>query len=127
VSHQFQKHYTRDEATALLPQVRDWLATLQRLQRSLDKSERRIESLGADGGGAGGTLVNDWTRTLADINEIFRAFQQREIQIKDLDRGLVDFPAIIGGKEVFLCWEDGEEDIEFWHDLDAGYAGREKL
>jgi hypothetical protein len=47
--------------------------------------------------------------------------------LKDLERGLIDFPAIIGGKEVFLCWEQDEEDIEFWHDLDAGYAGRERL
>ena len=54
-------------------------------------------------------------------------FQRREIQVKDIDRGLMDFPAIIGGKEVFLCWEQDEEDIEFWHELDAGYAGRERL
>ena len=50
-------------------------------------------------------------------------FQRREIQVKDIDRGLIDFPALLGGKEVFLCWEQDEEDIEFWHDLDAGYAG----
>ena len=53
--------------------------------------------------------------------------RMREIQVKDLERGLIDFPAIIGGKEVFLCWEQDEEDIEHWHDLDTGYAGREKL
>ena len=40
---------------------------------------------------------------------------------------LIDFPAIIGGREVFLCWEQDEDDIEFWHDIDAGYAGRERL
>ncbi|HEU0039976.1 MAG TPA: DUF2203 family protein [Verrucomicrobiae bacterium] len=40
---------------------------------------------------------------------------------------MVDFPAIIGGKEVFLCWEQDEAGIEFWHDLDAGYGGRERL
>ena len=54
-------------------------------------------------------------------------FQKREIIVKDLDRGLVDFPTLRGGQEVFLCWENGEEDIEFWHDLDSGYAGRERL
>ena len=43
--------------------------------------------------------------------------QRREIQIKDVDGGLGDFPAIIGGKEVFLCWEQDEKDIEFWHDF----------
>ena len=75
----------------------------------------------------GGETVNAWIRAMADFGGVLREFQRREIQIKDLDRGLVDFPAIIGGKEVFLCWEQDEEDIEFWHDLDAGYAGRERL
>ena len=43
------------------------------------------------------------------------------------ERGLLDFPAIIGGKEVFLCWESDEESVEFWHDLEAGFGGRERL
>ena len=71
--------------------------------------------------------MNAWVRLLADLDGVLREFQRREIQIKDIERGLVDFPAIIGGKEVFLCWEQDEEDIEFWHELDAGYAGRERL
>ena len=67
------------------------------------------------------------SKTLCEIKPILREFQSREIQIKDLDRGLIDFPAILGGKEVYLCWEKDEDDIEFWHDLDAGYAGRERI
>ena len=49
------------------------------------------------------------------------------VVIKDIDRGLVDFPHLRDGREVFLCWELDEDDIEFWHDTDAGYAGRERL
>jgi hypothetical protein len=79
------------------------------------------------GSDLGGDLVNTWVRTLADLEGVLQEFQRREIQVKDIDRGLVDFPAIIGGREVFLCWEKDEEDIEFWHELDAGYAGRERL
>jgi hypothetical protein len=75
----------------------------------------------------GGDLVNRWIRTLADMQEVLMEFQQRQIQLKDVERGLIDFPAIIGGQEVFLCWEKDEDDIEFWHDLDSGYAGREHL
>jgi len=63
----------------------------------------------------------------AGMQEILAGFQERQILIKDLTRGLIDFPAILGGKEVFLCWESDEDDIEFWHDLEAGYGGREKL
>jgi hypothetical protein len=49
------------------------------------------------------------------------------VVIKDFDRGLVDFPHLREGREVFLCWELDEDDIEFWHDLDTGYSGRERL
>jgi hypothetical protein len=127
MSRQFQKHYTREEARALLPQVREWLARLGKLRSKLDGFEEKMTGLLAPGCDLGGSLVNSWVRTLADVKGILFEFYRREIQVKDLDRGLLDFPAMLGGKEVFLCWELGEEDIEFWHDLDAGYAGREKL
>ena len=91
------------------------------------KGEESLGRLMTPGRDVGGPEVNAWLREVADMQEVLREFQQREIQLKDLDRGLVDFPAIMDGKEVFLCWERDEDDIEFWHDLDAGYAGRERL
>jgi len=127
MAHQFSKHYTRDEAKALLPQLRKWLDQLEQARDHLLKYDKRLSSLMEPGRDAGGDLVNSWARTMADFRTLMGEFQQREILIKDIDRGLVDFPAIIGGKEVFLCWEKDEEDIEFWHDLDTGYAGRERL
>jgi len=123
----FKKHYTRDEARALLPSVRQWLAHLATLRRDLAGLEKALSTLCAEGRDAGGDLVNQQTRGLADCLELLAEFNTRQIQIKDLDRGLIDFPAIIDGREVFLCWELGEEDIDYWHDLQAGYAGREKL
>jgi hypothetical protein len=127
MAHQFSKHYTREEAKALLPQVRKWLEQLEQSRDHLLKVDKRLSSLMEPGRDAGGELVNSWARTMADFRTAMSEFQQREILIKDIDRGLIDFPAIIGGKEVFLCWEKDEEDIEFWHDLDTGYAGRERL
>lgn len=125
--HQFHKHYTREEARALLPQIRQWLKRIAGLRAEAEKFEGRLSGLMAPGADLGGPLVNTWVRTLADLGEVLNEFQRREIQVKDLDRGLVDFPAIMGGKEVFLCWEQDEDDVEFWHELDAGYAGRERL
>lgn len=127
MAHQFTKHYTRDEAKALLPQVRKWLQKLEHARDHLLKYDKRLSALMEPGRDAGGDLVNSWARTMADFRESMGEFQRREILIKDIDRGLLDFPAIIGGREVFLCWEKDEDDIEFWHDLDTGYAGREKL
>lgn len=125
--HRYQKHYTRDEARALLPQLRVWLADLNRCREDSERYEKRLVGLTADGQDTGGDTVNCWIRALAGMQAVLGEFQRREILLKDLSRGLVDFPALIGGREVFLCWEADEDDIEFWHDLDTGYGGREKL
>jgi len=127
MGYQFKKHYTRDEARALLPQIRQWLQRLSDSRERLDRHDRRLASLLSGGRDAGGDTVNQWLKALAGIKETLGEFQCREIHIKDLDRGLIDFPAILGGKEVFLCWEKHEQDIDFWHDLQSGYAGREPL
>jgi hypothetical protein len=127
MAYQFQKHYTQEEVRGLLPEVRLWLKRLSQLRADLEKYEGRVNGLMSPGCDVGGGSVNAWVRILADLESVLVEFQRREIQVKDLDRGLLDFPALIGGKEVFLCWEQDEEDVEFWHDLDAGYAGRERL
>jgi hypothetical protein len=127
MDYRFEKHYTRDEARALLPRVREWLQRLNHLRHEQERFDKRLTSLMSPGHDVGGDLVNNWIRTLAEMQQILGDFQQRQIQIKDLERGLLDFPSLIGGKEVFLCWEQDEEDIEHWHDLDAGFAGRVRL
>lgn len=127
MTRQFRNHYSRDEARALLPKIRLWLKQLQKLRQTLTTQDERIGQLLKGGDDVGGEIINDWVRLLAQTKKVLEEFRQREIQVKDLDRGLIDFPAIIGGREVFLCWEQDEEDIEFWHEIDTGYAGRERL
>jgi len=125
--YRFKKHYTREEARALLPQVRLWLRRLNEKRALAAKYEERLRHLLAAGHDVGGDTVNQWVAAVAAILEVMREFSQREILVKDPDRGLLDFPSLLGGREVFLCWEQDEEDIEFWHELDGGYAGRERL
>ena len=123
----FQKHYTREQVRALLPQVRAWLDDLVDRRDKMDKQEDLVRSMRPEGADIGGEVVNDWVRLVAEFRTLLFQFYQRDIEIKDIDRGLVDFPAIIGGKEVFLCWEKSEDDVEYWHDLDSGFGGREPL
>ena len=123
----YNTHYTREEARALLPQIRNWLKGLETCRESLTKQDEKLATLRTEAGDLGGKLVNRWARTLADARSLLLEFSSREIEIKDLSRGLIDFPSIIDGKEVYLCWENGEDDIEFWHELEAGYAGRTPL
>ncbi len=127
MAHHFQKHYTVAEARQLLPEVRKRLAQLAELRQELQELDEILRAQNCAGKDLGGLRVNRWVKAVAALNQAVRWFHVAEIQIKDLDRGLIDFPAIIGGREVFLCWEHDDEDIEFWHDLDSGYAGRERL
>jgi len=127
MTHRFEKHYTREEARALLPKVRHWLEQLGELRLALEDNDQRLAGLMTSGQDLGGDLVNSSVKVLGKMKELLEEFHEREIFIKDLGRGLIDFPALIGGKEVFLCWEKDEEDIEFWHDIDSGFAGRERL
>ena len=124
---QFQKHYTEDEARALLPQVCGWLDQLGQLKEQLARHDERLAARLAAGHDLGGDPASQWLKAVVAFKGLLEEFARREIQVKDLDRGLVDFPAFVGGREVFLCWERGEEDIEYWHDLESGYAGRERL
>ena len=127
MTHRYQTHYTREEARALLPQLRAWLAELEALRVELETNDQRLAGMMAPGRDMGGELVNQSVKLLGRMKGLFQEFEQREIFIKDVRRGLVDFPAIMGGREVFLCWEKDEEDVEFWHDIDSGFAGREPL
>jgi hypothetical protein len=127
MGHRFQKHYTREEARALLPQVRSWLEELEALRGELERNDQRLAGLMTPGRDVGGELVNQSVKLLGSMKQLFQEFATREIMIKDLRRGLLDFPALIGDREVFLCWEKGEDDVEFWHELETGYAGRERF
>ena len=127
MTFKFSKHYTLSEARALLPQIREWLAQIEIFQQRLAELDIRVRSLASTGQDVGGDTVNNTVKLRADLHNVAQEFTSRGIQIKDLKRGLVDFPALRDGKEIFLCWEKGENEIEFWHEVDSGYSGRERL
>jgi len=126
--HHFQKHFTLDEARALLPELRRIFQDLHRRRDVVQKADeelgKRLERTGTD---VGGKKVSGLLMDMLQLNLQIQHIQGMGVQIKDFDRGLVDFPHLRDGREVFLCWELEEDDIEFWHDLDTGYAGRERL
>ena len=126
--HQFQKHFTLDEARALLPQLRRIFEDVQRRRDVVQKTDAELgKKLKQTGTDVGGEKVSALLMDMLQLNLQLQRIQEMGVQIKDFDRGLVDFPHLREGREVFLCWELDEDDIEFWHDLDTGYAGRERL
>ena len=120
MSRQHERHYSLEEANAALPRVVELLETLRSASERLGDREAR-EALGESAPGNGG---GEPGRT---VSEGFLALREREIVLRDLGRGLVDFPSLREGREVYLCWEEGEDEIAFWHEPDAGFAGRRPL
>lgn len=121
------RHYSLEEARAELPWLTTQLATMRRARTRLSDAEARhalAEVAPGNGGGHAGRTVGD---AFVTLQAGVAALAEREIVLRDLDRGLIDFPAIRDGHEVYLCWLDGEPDIGYWHELDAGFAGRAPL
>ncbi|MGD0538599.1 MAG: DUF2203 domain-containing protein [Verrucomicrobiota bacterium] len=127
MSLQFKRHYTVEEARILLPAIRTWLAQLAQVRAELARAESELGSQMASGHDRGGALVEQHVRGQAELATVLDEFARREIQLRDPDRGLLDFPAMRDGWEVFLCWQADEAEIGFWHELDTGFAGREPL
>ena len=111
----------------MMPQIREWLERMNQMRHEYGDVSRRVDSMMNSQSDVGGNSVNHSIKLLSDIQGILGEFKKHEIQIKDADRGLVDFPSRRGSREVFLCWEKDEEDIAHWHELDGGYDGREPL
>jgi hypothetical protein len=122
-----KRHYTLAEANAALPWVTERIRRLREARDSFSDEEAR-EALGeatpGNGGGEPGRVVSE---AFLQLQSAAGELDALDIVVRDLDRGLVDFPALRDDREVYLCWVDGEADIAFWHDLDAGYAGRQPL
>jgi hypothetical protein len=124
---QHERHYSLDEANAALPAVGQLLERLRSARERLSDSEARdalSEAGPTNGGGEPGRTVSEAFLALRDgLVEL----REREVVLRDLERGLVDFPALRDGEEMYLCWEEGEDEIGFWHDLETGYGGRQPL
>ena len=121
------RHYTLEQAREQLPWVRERLATLREAGARLTDSEARDALDEGSAGNGGGALGRQVGEAFVEVRAGVAEFAERDIVLRDLDQGLIDFPALRDGREVYLCWIDGEDDIAFWHDLEAGYAGRQPL
>ena len=121
----FRQHYTLRQAREMLPWVQKNLTRAQVLINELEQAQvalREIHKLIQSNGKGSGHP--DFGTIIGEIQEIVAEFNSREIAIKDLERGLIDFPHFRGREEVFLCYLLGEDDIGFWHSLDEGFSGR---
>jgi hypothetical protein len=125
-------HFTVAEARATLPELRKRLLRIQTLLAEIRREQERAgktSTLVMRGNGKGPLLTGTGTQK-EDAQRLIEEIAAQGIQIKDLERGLVDFPHFLQDNiqhEVFLCWHLGEDTIEFWHEIEAGYGGRQPL
>jgi hypothetical protein len=124
------KLFTIQEANALLPSVRMIVAKIQQAHRRVaqyrDQAKEAAEAAEKGGGGISSGLA--YAQALTVLTTQISDLEALGVQLKDFERGLVDFPSLRDGRVVLLCWQMGEGDeLEWWHNVDAGFAGRTPL
>src|ERR1041384_1294123 len=130
-----ERHFTPEEANALLEEGRPVAETLVAHRRAMAVTATRQARLVQRIAGNGGDFDPPGARRLEEEfkregEAVARCVEQLEalgVLVNDLDRGLVDFPALRGDEEVLLCWQVGEDEIAYWHGVDEGFAGRKPL
>jgi hypothetical protein len=129
------KYFTLAEANELIPVVNQILRTLQSLKCQFEIKYLELKKLKEVSYVTEGGLDNDPFFTLETELEFLQieaknhiqSFQMKGIELKDIDIGLVDFPALLDDQEVLLCWRQGEAKIEYYHTRYDGFAGRKPI
>ncbi|HVA30440.1 MAG TPA: DUF2203 domain-containing protein [Gaiellaceae bacterium] len=129
------RHFTAEEANAALAEVRPLVERMvAERQAHLDALARQEELEGRIRGNGGGippaTLADAAGAVDREARALARTIDElgeHGVQVKDVDEGLIDFPALRRGETVLLCWRLGEDEIRYWHTVDGGFAGRREL
>ena len=123
------KLFTVSEANSLLPEVVPKLAEIKRryavIERLRSQAQAAANASNFGGGMTGGAA---YINNLYVIGKLTTELHEIGVELKDHNRGLIDFPSLRGDRVVYLCWQDGDGDeIVWWHEIDAGFAGRQPL
>jgi hypothetical protein len=122
------RYFTLQEANEVLNFIRPLMEEIQQIRRKILESQPKawpaiVKSAGNGGNRALSDLVPDFEKFDALIHQIL----ETGVLIKDVNLGLLDFPALKDEREVYLCWQYGEREIAFWHEIEAGFAGRQPI
>jgi len=124
------KVFTLQEANELLAEVAPKLRRIQDYYASVARLREAAHSaaVSAELGGGGMEGGSDYVRVLYELGKLTTELHEQGVQLKDYTRGLIDFPTMRDGRVVLLCWQLGEgEQIEYWHEVEDGFAGRQPL
>lgn len=117
--------YSLQEANELLPYL---APTLVELREKFEEATVIRAKIAASSATNGGSVAREkWSILLARVGELIDRIRDWGIELRDIDTGLVDFPSILGGDEVWLCWRLGEPEVGHWHPTNEGFGGRRPL
>jgi hypothetical protein len=123
-----ERVFTLAEAERLLPRLRvlleDISATWSHIRDLNPEIQKARDSAPFDGYSKSGA---EYVESVSHLMALIHQIKDMGVLLKDADKGLCDFPYLRQGRVVYLCWQLGEERIEYWHDIETGYAGREPL
>ena len=123
-----KKLFTLDEANAFVPQLLDLVPKIQKLSVSLNNDFPDIKNARDKAKWNGGSDQGvDYLYTVLKYNDLMRNIEEMGCEIKGIREGLIDFPSLREGREVYLCWRMPEKEILFWHDVNAGFSGRKPI
>lgn len=133
-----KKYFTIDEANSALPLVRAIVSDIVRQYRDISDRKDRLDQIQKSRGSRErppndpyseeiAQVENDLEQEISVLKEYVVELEKLGVEIKDPSRGLVDFWSLLDGREVYLCWMLGEDDVSHWHEVDAGFAGRQSL
>src|SRR5262249_1422964 len=127
----FTPREANDELAEIRPLVEQLVSHRQEQQRLQTERQKLATRIAGNGGGIDaselGKLEEAERAERIEIARCVNAIHERGAIVKDLDTGLVDFPALRDGEEILLCWQLGEDEVAFWHGLEEGFAGRKRL
>lgn len=123
-----KRFFSLAEARALLPRVKRRVARMVRLAGRLVEFQEEVKRYSQKGAeNAGGPAGTAYVENLVALQLCVGELHELGCLVKGVQEGLIDFPHLKEGREVYLCWKHGEDDIGFWHEVDAGFAGREPI
>src|SRR5574340_543188 len=122
------RYFTLPEAQESLEQIRPLVAEIMRIHGAIvEKRPEAWPAIQRAAGNGGSLAASLLVPEFELLRQLVHKIQEEGVIIKDMAMGLLDFPCLREGREVYLCWRYGEERISFWHEIDAGFVGRQPL
>ena len=122
------RYFTLPEANQALQNIRPWMDEIQSIRQVILTHQPEVWNVMEKSAGNGGNpTLSRMVKSFDRLDVLIHNIQDSGVIIKDVNTGLLDFPALKDGREVYLCWQHGEDEIAFWHEIEDGFAGRQSI